>query len=330
MFRYYVNFRVVTNSQSKTFKYHTVLLHITMKRLFILFILVLSLVTVAYAADDTSDMSPELMLVNQAFGELEGTKLPGPAQKFITNGDVNVYLTMLGSEVTLGILVRNGLIETIGSELSLDPVLDIHATQEFIVKLEDSDNPLKVVKEGLSDGSFSYKAYGFFNKIKFKFLFTFMSVGSMVVDDDDSDNPQKSDDFDDDDFNDNVKILDQEDVVKEEEESGGFLTGSIVSDKVADVVEEVVDTSETYTVEFVETGFYPLEIKINVGDTVVWQNVREGVIKKGFVIGTQKLTKARSKILMPGDAYSWTFEEPGRFVFVDGIMTTQTMTVVVE
>jgi plastocyanin len=300
-----------------------------MKRLFILFILILSLVSVAYAADDNSDLSPELMLVNQAFDGLEGTKLPGPAQKFITNGDVNVYLTMLGSELTLGILIRNGLVETIGSDVSLDPVLDIHATQDFIARLDGSDNPLKVVKEGLSDGSFSYKAYGFFNKIKFKFLFTFMSVGSMFADGDDIDNPQKSDDFDDEDFNDNVKILDQEDEEMDEvDNNAGLLTGSIVSNEVAEVVEKEI--FETHIVEFVDTGFYPIKITINAGDTVVWQNVREGVIKKSFLIGTQSLTKARSKILMPGDAYSWTFEKPGKFVFVDGIMTTQTMTVVVE
>lgn len=304
-----------------------------MKQLIIAIILVVSLAAIGFTLEDDL-AAPELMMASQMFADLEGTTLPGPAQKFIKTGDVNVYLTTNdNTEVSFAILIRDGVIDTLQNDVSVDPTLDLRATQSFLESLDDSNNPLKNIKEGIKDDSFSYKAYGLFNKMKFKFLFTFMNVGSFVVHDDgESSEQEHTKKMDNDEaLNDKVKITDTAPETDESEDDsssvGGLLTGSIVSDEVADVVE---DLTQTHYVEFVDDGFSPLEVTINVGDTVVWQNVREGHINKAFVVGTRTLIKARSKILMPGDSYSWTFDTPGMFVFVDGIMTTKVMNVLVE
>ena len=303
-----------------------------MKQLIIAIIIVLSLATAGFALDTNEAAPSEVMILSSMFGDLEGTTLPGPAQKFIKTGDVNVYITSPESEISFSILIREGVIETIQSDISSVPTLDLRATQEFVESLEDSDNPLKAIKEGLKDDTFSYKAHGFFNKIKFKFLFTFMNVGSFVIPDESLDDFENEEsEFEDEQSEDeNIIITQTSDEVEEAEENngGGLLTGSIVSEEIAEDVEE--DTAQTHYVEFVDDGFNPLEITIKVGDTIVWQNVREGTINKAFLVGTQTLIKARSKILMPGDSYSWTFEKPGKFIFVDGIMTTKVMNVIVE
>lgn len=96
---------------------------------------------------------------------------------------------------------------------------------------------------------------------------------------------------------------------------------------------EPVKTGETHYVDMIDGGFEKDKavITIKVGDTVVWQNVREAVqFNKAMIIGTQKCSKVKSEVFVPGDSFKWTFMEPMTCTIVDGIYTTQSMKVIVE
>ena len=98
-----------------------------------------------------------------------------------------------------------------------------------------------------------------------------------------------------------------------------------------DDTEVVLDGSTTHTVNLIDGGFELSKINIEVGDTVVWQNVRDGKIKKAMVIGaTNNCRRLKSKVFLPGDMYSWTFEKVGTCTVVGGIYTTQAMKVIIE
>lgn len=89
-------------------------------------------------------------------------------------------------------------------------------------------------------------------------------------------------------------------------------------------------SSATHTVNLIDGGFDTPELLIKVGDTVVWQNLREGYVKKALIIGSSPCTKIKSSIFMPGGVYKYTFTEARTCIIADGIFTTQTMKVVVE
>ena len=80
----------------------------------------------------------------------------------------------------------------------------------------------------------------------------------------------------------------------------------------------------------INTGFEVDSINIKVGDTVTWDNVRDGQYNLAMIIGAQQCTKIKSKIYKTGESFSYTFDKAETCIIVDGIMTTQTMKVIVE
>lgn len=87
---------------------------------------------------------------------------------------------------------------------------------------------------------------------------------------------------------------------------------------------------ETHTVNMVDGGFEVNKITIKAGDTVVWQNVREGGMTQAMLIGVRNCGRIRSGVFHPGEFYKWQFTESGTCMVVDGIYTTQSMQVVVQ
>ena len=108
---------------------------------------------------------------------------------------------------------------------------------------------------------------------------------------------------------------------EDEQNKAESLTGSTVAE---------LKEGETHFVELTAEGFVPAELAINVGDTVVWQNVRSGQISKAMVIGVRECGKVRSKVLEAGESFSWTFDWSAKCTIVDGIMTTVESKVIVE
>jgi len=75
----------------------------------------------------------------------------------------------------------------------------------------------------------------------------------------------------------------------------------------------------------------PLDLVIKVGDTVRWENTRTDVkLNKAMVVGAQKCSMVRSPLLQSGDSWEYTFTETGKCVIVDGYITTNVGSVMVE
>ena len=79
-----------------------------------------------------------------------------------------------------------------------------------------------------------------------------------------------------------------------------------------------------------DNGFSVSTLSIKVGDTFTWENIRTGTFKTAFVIGTQLCIDAKSGIFNNGETYSYTFNEAMICTVVDGILTTESMKVIVE
>lgn len=101
--------------------------------------------------------------------------------------------------------------------------------------------------------------------------------------------------------------------------------GTLTTGAVADI-----PTGETHIIKMTNEGFSKSLLTINAGDTVVWENVRTGsVLNKAMIIGVRDCRNIKSKFYRPGESFSWTFEEPGECVVVDGIMTTQSSRIII-
>ena len=94
--------------------------------------------------------------------------------------------------------------------------------------------------------------------------------------------------------------------------------------------EEETSTGTTHLIQVNLKGFDPSTITIKAGDSIQWENVRSGNLNKAMIVGSSPCTKAKSAILMPGETYSWTFNDPVKCVFTDAITITQLMKVIVE
>jgi plastocyanin len=67
-----------------------------------------------------------------------------------------------------------------------------------------------------------------------------------------------------------------------------------------------------------ENKFDPSFVEVSVGDTIVWINKRKKL--NSFIIGMRELSGMKSKFLFPNDKFEWTFNKPGKYVYVDGII----------
>lgn len=100
---------------------------------------------------------------------------------------------------------------------------------------------------------------------------------------------------------------------------------------VTEQVEETETAEATHTIKFVGEKFEPEELKVKVGDTVVWQNDRDSPqLNKAMVVGTKGCTFLKSKLLGSGEKYEYTFTEPVECEIVDGYVTSVFGKVVVE
>lgn len=123
---------------------------------------------------------------------------------------------------------------------------------------------------------------------------------------------------------------------------GNSLTGGVVANEpVLQKVEtpaapavEIEDSeieSEVSEIKITDKGFDPVRIKVAVGDTVRWTNVRESTrVQKAFILGTRNCLEIRSETLLPEDSFEWTFDEVETCQIVEGITVNQIGIIVVE
>ena len=275
--------------------------------------------------------------------EMQEQELPGVVGVLFGDQRVNIYLSLdNGENIVLGVITEDGMVKTIRQDEISRPSLNIYTSAAAINEIQNSDDSLAALKQAMDDGRVSYRAIGFFNKMKFSVVSLFsgiskaddervaasntvVAVGEVV---EELEEEASEDETSDDSANDNgdeTEDSEEENEDSEEVPVGGLLTGGVV----ADIPSE--PESEIHYVQLIEGGFSTSAVNINVGDTVEWENVRyNDLVKKGFVVGSQLCRGLRSKVFMPGGSYSYTFEEPVNCLVVDAIFATQTMKVVVE
>ncbi len=126
-----------------------------------------------------------------------------------------------------------------------------------------------------------------------------------------------------------IPPIDETEVVEEP-------TKIVETEDLEDVVIEDVEVNleesigTTHLVQIKVTGFEPNTITIKAGDSIQWENVRSGNLNKAMIVGSSPCTEAKSTILMPGETYTWTFNDPVKCAFTDAITITQLMKVIVE
>jgi len=84
---------------------------------------------------------------------------------------------------------------------------------------------------------------------------------------------------------------------------------------------------EIVQIEVLEEGFSPKVVEISAGQTVIWMNKRK---TKTFIVGMRELDDMRSKFLEFGEVFSWRFDEPGTYTYVDSIVIGKTGKVIVK
>ncbi len=261
----------------------------------ILLILIL-LSTTALAADF------RVMAENIA-PEFEGEQMPRPVAALFNNQRINIHV----DDITVGIITENSLVTKVQTTELTKPTLNIYTTEATVTKILESKQPLVELQKALKNKEITYKAVGFFNKIKFSFtsLFArmFGGLGSQP------DLPEEKE----------VKVEKKEPIkdikVKEIE--------------VEEEKKEEVKDDTLHVVEMTPKGFLPKTLKINVGDTVKWELARTKP-NMGMVVGAQLCRDAQSKIFKSGESYEYTFTKAVKCTIVDGILTTQTMVLEVK
>lgn len=305
----------------------------------IVFALILSLIAISVVAEANFTEAAGVALL-----ELEGQTIPKPVNKFFGNEQVNIHIELENSkQIIVGLITENDVVKSASFQTVEKPSLNVYTSETTIKEILSAKNPVKTLKKSMDDKKVKYKAVGLLNKIKFGFLSVFSNIASLfesteVVDDPINDNSklpvkasEKAKEVVDEKLGKEAEIesaeietveVEKTTVEETEKEIGSSLTG--------DIVAEVKPESKIHVVSMDSEGFTPKEITVGVGDTVVWENNRDGqAINKAMVIGVRTCGKVKSKFFLPGESFSWTFDEAGECIFVDGIMTTKDSKVII-
>lgn len=278
-------------------------------------------------------------MVDKSLAEVQGQTLPKPLGTLFGNEQINFHIALnSGGELIIGLITENKQIKSVSAQPVPKPSLNVYTSEETIKKLLMSNNPGLLLRKALDEEKITFKAVGFLNKIKYAFLQTFSNVAALFQETENGSFNELAESTKEEGF----KVPEASDVdagenaaagettaeesgegiVEETEELGSELTGGAATE-----IEE--NQAKTHTVYLDDTGFNPTKIVVGVGDTVIWENIRTGSIDKGMVIGVRTCRDIKSKILLPGETYSWTFNEAGDCIIVDGIMTTQSSRIII-
>ncbi len=165
----------------------------------------------------------------------------------------------------------------------------------------------------MDNDEITYKAVGFFNKIKFGVSSLFVRIAASF----------------------GPKEVAESKTLVEDIEGEQEIEVEVIEEEEPSEPEEGIDLDEeedltVHEVEMTATGFKPKEITIDIGDTIEWKNVRTKKPNTAMIVGAQLCRDIRSKTFKPGETFSWTFDEPQTCTIVDGIYATETMKVTVK
>lgn len=270
--------------------------------------------------------------IDSLTNELKGKEIPAPLGTLFGDERINLHFDLEnGEELILGLVTEDDKFKSLEVGELEEPSLNVYTTEAIIKEIENSNNPPLTLKTALEEGTITYKAVGFFNKIKFAVL----SVVIKFLDDEANEVSDKEEESD---FEEpSVEETTEKEPVEEQTVEGEDEEGEEKEEEgeeIAEVAEEPVveepSGPKTHIVKLIEGGFENSSITITVGDTIEWHNVRTGNTKKAMIIGAQQCIKIKSGIFELGDYYSWTFDKAETCTIVDGIYTTAIMKVIVE
>jgi len=275
-----------------------------MKRYLALLTILLLLTTTVSAVN----LNTEIGTIQADF---ESQVIPKPFDKLFGNERININIK--DTELVIGLVTENGKVTQVTTTAVENPSLNIYVSEAFIQKMTSSSNPMIALKEGIETKEVTYNAVGFFNKLKFGVSSFFVKLLAS--------------------FGSEEQTIKKEGVTKgvEDVESVPIVEKKVelVEDKKTEVVKDVQEVQiEENVVQMTKTGFSPSILKIGVGESVVFENVRGKV--GAMVIGTRSCAKMKSEALYNDETFEYAFFEPQTCVVVDGFMTTQTMRIDVE
>ena len=274
-------------------------------------VLLLVLLTLPLALAE-EDYTATVELLGQ---QVMGQELPPGIALLFGNQKMNVHVTLENKEVLIVALVtEQGKIKSIGLAEAKEPTLDVYTTGQVLQDILNAKDQGLALKAALREKKLTYKAHGFSNRL----LLLFASLRSKFKDDNTAGQAA-------------VEIVSKDKL----EEKTNLLTATIAAEIEAAKEEVKIEEEPVYDphhlVEMIDGGFGTPELKIKVGDTIEWKNIRTNpTYPKAMIIGTMKCSKIKSKIYQPGESFSWTFDAKLSCLIVDGVYTTQTMKVTVE
>ena len=301
---------------------------------------VVGIIFFLFILSSVAQNTPKTELIESLSKDLEGQELPGALGMLFGDNQINVHLTTAEGVVVVGVVTEDNTVKSLSPGEVEDPSLNFYLDEAALMQIQKSEEPLASLQKALDGGQIKYKPVGLLNKIKFAFLSVFSNITSLFISDEkDSDAEElhkeeiveaaKADEV-------TAPVVEEEEDTNAEQEtseteaqetSKNQLTGEVVSE----IAEKVTETEKAeHTVFLTEKGFEPAEITIAVGDTVTWENLREGKINQGMVIGVRQCRDVKSGLLKSGQSYSFTFTEKGTCVIVDGILTTTQSEIDVE
>jgi len=298
-----------------------------MKRI-ILILLTLSLLlsTTVFAANE---IDGSIDALNK---ELEGKVIPSPLNKIFGDEKINVNFKMNdGTVLIVGLITENDKFKGLVAGGVDEPSLNVYTTEKVVKDIESSSDPASTLKLAYSQGTISYEAVGFKNKVKFAFISVFMKVSGWFGDDGPEEVVEVKETKETEELEEK-ETEEEKDPVSDEVLTGNAVTEAKVEPVVKKVAKKVVKKAgpKTHTVKLDDTGFEVDDITISVGDTVNFVNLRTGKAKTALLIGINKCRDLRSKIFHYEESYSWKFDEAMSCTVVGGIFTTQSMKVIVK
>lgn len=96
------------------------------------------------------------------------------------------------------------------------------------------------------------------------------------------------------------------------------LAGEVEEVDEVEEVEEVEPVVERVEVLINEKDFDPVEVKIEVGQEIIWKNNRARLTS--LVMGVREISTMNSGVLRPDDEFTYSFSKKGEFTYVDGIV----------
>ena len=77
-----------------------------------------------------------------------------------------------------------------------------------------------------------------------------------------------------------------------------------------------------------DTGFTPEVITISQGATIEWRNERKKLSL--LLLGVREIIDMKSPFVKSKSSFTYTFDNTGKFTYVDGVMIGQSGKIIVE